>query len=129
MLFNSVIAAAILAFTATAAPTNSPMPGNSSSTATAPTKPVSTETIKDILLAPLAQDRFKILDDDANFVFDFGASDLKNAPGGLGGELAAANRKNFPALIGSESGMAVGFLNGCGFNSMFSLSSKFVSIR
>jgi hypothetical protein len=119
MLFNSAIAAAILGFTAAAVPMAPSAPGNASSTSTAPTKPVSPETIKEILLAPIAQDRFKLLDDNANFLFDFGASDLRNAPGGLGGDLTVANRKNFPALIGAGSGMAVGFLDGCGFNSKF----------
>ncbi|TVY78530.1 Spherulin-1B [Lachnellula suecica] len=116
MFFNSIIAVAILTYTVSSAPTIMPRVTNSTSTATVPTKPVSTDAIQQLLLAPLAQDRFTTLNDNANFVFDFGAQSLKTAPGGFGGELAAANRKNFPALIGSGSGMAVGFLGGCGFN-------------
>lgn len=52
-------------------------------------------------------DRFDLLPDDAQFVFDFNQPQMG---AGRGGELVAANRKAFPALVGTGSGMAVGRL-------------------
>lgn len=37
---------------------------------------------------------------------------------GKGGELIAANRKNFPALVGTGAGMAFGRVNACGMNTL-----------
>jgi len=127
MLFNSVITAAILAYTAVAAPANNtpsyspPASGQNSSdippsipTGPDPTLAVSDDILAKIITAPLTLDRFDALSKDANFVFDFKATKLNVNNGG--GVLAVANRKAFPALVGSGSGMAVGFLDGCGFN-------------
>jgi hypothetical protein len=56
-----------------------------------------------------AADRVDLLPDDAQFVFDFNkALDDEAGGGGDGGDLAVANRKTFPALIGTGAGMAVG---------------------
>ncbi|KAJ4322075.1 hypothetical protein N0V84_005013 [Fusarium piperis] len=61
-----------------------------------------------LMLADAAADRFDLLPDDAQFVFDFNKA-LDEAGGdGDGGDLAVANRKTFPALIGTGGGMAVG---------------------
>ncbi|KAJ4235453.1 hypothetical protein NW757_013524 [Fusarium falciforme] len=59
------------------------------------------------MLADTAADRFDLLPDDAQFVFDFNKA-LDEAGGGDGGDLAVANRKTFPALTGTGAGMAVG---------------------
>jgi len=106
MLFTSAIISAILATSALAAPAKRDAP------APAPFTPSLTAQL---FLADVAADRFALLPDDKSFVFDFGNPALKGK-GGKGGDLIAANRKNFPALVGTGSGMAVGFLGPCGFN-------------
>ncbi|KAF4555486.1 Hypothetical protein D9617_2g054470 [Elsinoe fawcettii] len=68
-----------------------------------------------LTLADSAVDRFLLLPKDEQFVFNF--DDLtKKGLGGKGGDLVAANRKTFPALVSTGAGMAVGFLGPCGFN-------------
>jgi len=115
MLFNSFIAAAILASTAVAAPTYN----TTSSTTTAPpaatSAPGSLSLTQQLFIADTAVDRFALLPDDKSFVFDFNNPAAKGK-GGKGGDLIAANRKTFPALVGTGAGMAVGFLGPCGFN-------------
>ena len=56
-----------------------------------------------------AADRFALLPKNENFVFDF---NQEQANPGKGGQLIAANRKTFPALVGTGGGMAVGRLDG-----------------
>lgn len=103
MHFTTPIAFAILAATSLAAPA----PIESRNTA------ATLSLTAQLTLADTAGDRFTILSKNEDFLFDF------NKPRGLagkGGDLFAANRKTFPALVGTGSGMAVGFLNACGFN-------------
>lgn len=129
MLVNTLIAASILAFTASAAP-SFPRALNTTTTtistsavhpatttlAAAPTATAPALSLtQQLFLSDTAADRFALLPQDAQFVFDFGNPALKGQ-GGKGGDLVAANRKTFPALVGSGSGMAVGFLGPCGFN-------------
>jgi hypothetical protein len=52
-----------------------------------------------------AADRFALLPNNDDFVFDF---NKKQEGAGKGGMLIAANRKTFPALVGTGSGMAFG---------------------
>ena len=52
------------------------------------------------------QDKFNLLANDSDFVFDFNRS----VPGGTGGTVVAANRKSFPALVGTGASMAVGWI-------------------
>lgn len=128
MLFTPIIAAAILASTSLAAPSNpygmrnattaatgtgtAPAPATSTtSTSSAPTLSLTQQ----LFLADTAVGRFALLPKDNQFVFDFGNPALKGQ-GGKGGDLIAANRQTFPALVGTGSGMAVGFLGPCGFN-------------
>lgn len=137
MLFNLIIAAAILASSALAAPSSLFAKRNMTTTATTPTYTTSSSSsasssasgstssasgstsnlsvTQQLFLADTAVDRFTILSKDTDFVFDFGNPALKGK-GGLGGDLIAANRKTFPALVGTGAGMAVGFLGPCGFN-------------
>jgi Cupin len=136
MLFTQVIAAAILASVSLAAPASAPdkqpissttTTSTSSGTATSTTSivppPPATSTpssstlslTQQLFLADTAADRIALLPKDSQFVFDFGNPALKGK-GGKGGDLVAANRKTFPALVGTGSGMAVGFLGPCGFN-------------
>lgn len=56
-----------------------------------------------------AIDRYALLPDDSDFVFDF---NQEQANPGKGGQLVAANRKTFPALVGTNSGMAFGRVDG-----------------
>jgi hypothetical protein len=68
-----------------------------------------------LFLADTAVDRFALLPDDKQFIFDF---NTPQANPGKGGELVAANRKTFPALVGTGSGMAVGRIKPCGMNTL-----------
>ncbi|CAM1511462.1 Fc.00g089750.m01.CDS01 [Cosmosporella sp. VM-42] len=105
MHFAASAAAAILAFTtlASAAPRNL---GRRS--------PELSLTAQ-LQLADTAADRFTLLPEDSDFVFDF---NQQQASPGAGGQLVAANRKTFPALVGTNSGMAVGRIDACGMNTL-----------
>ncbi|KAG4435953.1 hypothetical protein IFR05_008573 [Cadophora sp. M221] len=124
MQFTSIIASAVLAYVAVAAPTYEPSSTSSSSpapttTAVAPPPPPPAPTgpslTSQLFIADTAADRFALLPKDDQFKFPFG-DPAKKGKGGDGGDLVAANRKTFPALVGTGSGMAVGFLGACGFN-------------
>lgn len=119
MYLTSIIASAILASSAVAAPGNFKRNPTSTSTATTPAPPAPTPAglslTAQLQLADTAIDRFALLPNDSDFVFDFGNPALKGL-GGKGGDLVAANRKTFPALVSTGAGMAVGFLGPCGFN-------------
>ncbi|KAK3323607.1 RmlC-like cupin domain-containing protein [Cercophora scortea] len=111
MQFTSAIVFAILAYTNTVMAT--PVP-----TSTAVATPPATTTLsltQQLFLSDTAVDRFKLLPNNDDFVFSFN-QDQKGA--GKGGRLIAANRKTFPALVGSGSGMAVGFVGACGMNTL-----------
>ncbi|KAG9245240.1 RmlC-like cupin domain-containing protein [Calycina marina] len=85
----------------------------SDSSTSSAASPKDTLLTQKLLLADTAADRYALLPSNTQFQFDF------NQPkglGGKGGDLFAANRKTFPALVGTSSGMAVGFLGPCGFN-------------
>jgi hypothetical protein len=117
MHFTSLIAAAILAGSSFAAPAlegRTATPPASSSAAPPAPVPTLSKTAQ-LFLADTAADRYSLLPENKDFVFDFGASPTRGK-GGKGGDLVAANRKTFPALVGTGSGMAVGFLGACGFN-------------
>ena len=114
MLFNSIIASAVLAYVAVAAPT-SPEPAPTTTVAPAPLASTGPSLTQQLFLADTAADRFTLLPKDEQFKFAFNNPALKDK-GGKGGDLIAANRMTFPALVGTGSGMAVGFLKGCGFN-------------
>ncbi|PMD49205.1 RmlC-like cupin [Hyaloscypha bicolor E] len=123
MLFTQVIAAAILASLSLAAPTSSSGKNTTTTSTTSIASPPATPApssstlslTQQLFLADTAADRIALLPEDSQFVFDFGNPALKGK-GGKGGDLIAANRKTFPALVGTGSGMAVGFLGPCGFN-------------
>lgn len=52
-------------------------------------------------------DRFNILKKDEDFKFSLNPGDV---PDGQGGVLKAANRKTFPALVGTGAAMSVGVI-------------------
>ncbi|ELR02975.1 hypothetical protein GMDG_05832 [Pseudogymnoascus destructans 20631-21] len=66
-----------------------------------------------LALADTSADRIALLPDHSSFLFNF---DVNRGNGGKGGDIILANRKTFPALVGTQSAMAVGFLGPCGFN-------------
>ncbi|OAQ60187.1 spherulin-1b protein [Pochonia chlamydosporia 170] len=68
-----------------------------------------------LFLADTAVDRFSLLPNDTQFVFDFNKY-LNDA--GEAGAIVAANRQVFPALVGTGSGMAVGRIGACGMNTL-----------
>jgi hypothetical protein len=113
MQFTTVIAAAILASTSLAAPSAN-FRRTTNTTAPTPTSSGLSLT-QQLFIADTAVDRFALLPDDKSFVFNFNNPALKGK-GGKAGDVIAANRKTFPPLVSTGSGMAVGFLNGCAFN-------------
>ncbi|MCJ1246984.1 hypothetical protein MMC30_004195 [Trapelia coarctata] len=74
------------------------------------------DTIVALELAATAVDRLAILTDPSDFVFDFQNAGTDAATKGKGGKTVKADRKTFPALIGTGVSMTVGFLGPCGFN-------------
>lgn len=111
MRFTAAIATAIIAYTnlAVAAPAAATQPR-----ADAPPPPALSLT-QQLFLADTAVDRFALLPSNADFLFDFSA---RQPNPGAGGELVAANRKTFPALVGTSAGMAVGRVRPCGVNTL-----------
>lgn len=87
-------------------------PTNASAPVTTPTDP--NDLISALILAPDAVDRIALLS-DADFVFDFNTA-TTGITKGNGGHTVKADRKGFPALIGSGASMTLGFLGPCGFN-------------
>ncbi|KAK3318665.1 RmlC-like cupin domain-containing protein [Apodospora peruviana] len=104
MQFTSAIALVVLAYTSSVQAAPAPAPAASGLSLT-----------QQLSIADTAVDRFALLPDNKQFVFDFNTK--QNNPG-KGGELVAANRKTFPALVGSGAGMAVGRVNPCGMNTL-----------
>lgn len=107
MQFTSAIALAILAYTSSVQAT--PLRRD------APAPPPALSLTQQLFIADTAVDRFTLLPDNKDFIFDF---NQPQAGPGAGGEIIAANRKAFPALVGTGAGMAVGRLNACGMNTL-----------
>lgn len=101
MQFTQVIAAAILAFTSTAAA--GPIQARDGGLS----------LTQKLFLADSAADRFALLPNDKDFIFDFNKP--QDNPG-KGGEIVGSNRKNFPALVSTGASMAVGRVGPCGLN-------------
>ncbi|WPH04374.1 Hypothetical protein R9X50_00726500 [Acrodontium crateriforme] len=95
----------------------------STSTLAAPASPAVTkensinklELIHALQLAPTAVDRVNLLD-AGDWVYDFNAPPANATTSGKGGHTVKADRKTFPALIGTGVSMTVGFIGPCGFN-------------
>jgi len=114
MTFTTVFITALMASTVFALP----QAKNVSTSTTVTSAPAATSTglslTAQLFLADTAVDRFALLPNNDQFVFDFGKPGPP--PSGKSGNLVAANRKTFPALVSTGAGMAVGFLGPCGFN-------------
>lgn len=89
-----------------------------------PVVPVNTragdpELIKRLKTAPTQVERFKLLDQPGDFVFDFmtdGTAPEGAEAKGKGGFSISATAETFPALIGNGAGMTLAFLGPCGMN-------------
>jgi hypothetical protein len=76
--------------------------------------------IQSLELAPTAVDRIDLLNNSFDWLYDFlnppSDPNLKPITQGLGGRTVKADRKTFPALIGTGVSMTVGLLGPCGLN-------------
>ncbi|KAG7125899.1 Spherulin-1A like protein [Verticillium longisporum] len=103
-------AAMLLASTAMAMPSTVRVPYTNTTHST-PT----TSLTKQLRLADNAAEYFSLLPNNEDFIFNFNQPQPKP---GKGGELVAANRVTFPALVGTSSGMALGRVDPCGMNTL-----------
>ncbi|KAK6508085.1 hypothetical protein TWF506_010191 [Arthrobotrys conoides] len=123
MHFQTIALLATFASSVLAAPAPAPVPAPENVEKRQAQEPTYTgraynnlDLIARLVTLPLQQDRIALLRDE-DFTFDF-----RNPQGsvsvatGNAGRVVQANRRTFPALIGTGSGMAVGFLGPCGFN-------------
>lgn len=114
MFIQEAIAAILIGASATvAAPTapehpSHPAPNSMSSS-------VNLDLITKLELAPTAVDRIALLK-DSDFVYDFANPPSDAVTTGKGGHTVKADRKEFPALIGTDVSMTLGFIGPCGFN-------------
>lgn len=100
-------------------PTTAPTTAPTEAPTTAPTVPPTIpgpdyELISRLKTAPSTLDRLAMLK-DSDFVFDFTTS-LTGVSAGNGGKTVSATASNFPALIGHDIAMTVGFLGACSMN-------------
>ncbi|CUA76491.1 Spherulin-1A [Rhizoctonia solani] len=74
--------------------------------------------VGELTVAATQSERLAILDEDKDFVFDFlNAANIQGAVGkGNGGQAVSAKTTTFPALIGNNLAMTVGFLGPCAQN-------------
>jgi hypothetical protein len=73
------------------------------------------DLIDKLQLAPTAVDRLALLKDE-DFIYDFLNPPASAITKGKGGQTVKADRKDFPALIGTGVSMTLGFIGPCGFN-------------
>jgi hypothetical protein len=112
--YTVAVVALLCTALATAAPTNQTNPSPQSH----PGPPGSSNDlslISKLELAPTAVDRIALLS-DSDFIYDFLAPPASAITTGKGGHTVKADRKDFPALIGTGVSMTLGFLGPCGFN-------------
>ncbi|KAJ7116726.1 hypothetical protein C8R44DRAFT_983695 [Mycena epipterygia] len=77
-------------------------------------KAAESDLVGKLRLAPVATDRIALLSDD-EFAFDF-FDPAAAATVGKGGKIVTANVATFPAVVGTGSAMAAGFLDACSMN-------------
>jgi hypothetical protein len=100
---------------ATAAPTNRSNPSPQSHPGGPPGSANNLDLISKLELAPTAVDRIALLS-DSDFIYDFLNPPASAITQGKGGHTVKADRKDFPALIGTGVSMTLGFIGPCGFN-------------
>jgi hypothetical protein len=103
MQFTASIAAAVLAFASTTSAVSIPRAESADGLS----------LTQKLFIADTAQDRFLLLPDNKQFIFNY---NVPQQNPGKGGEIVAANRKNFPALVSTGASMAVGRVGACGLN-------------
>lgn len=79
------------------------------------------DLISQLTLAATSEDRLNLLKafnggDPRNFVYDFNDPPADTVTTGNGGHTVKADRKSFPALVGTGVSMTLGFIDACGFN-------------
>lgn len=74
------------------------------------------DIISKLRTAGTQADRFHILDQPGDHVFDFNSDAAGGEATGKGGHSISATSSTFPALIGNGAGMTLGFLGPCGMN-------------
>ena len=75
------------------------------------------DTVARLMLASTAVDRLNILDKNSDYIFDFqnptpGTAEIS----GKAGHIVGANRKSFPAVVGTGLSMNLAFVGPCGLN-------------
>ncbi|KAL5335915.1 RmlC-like cupin domain-containing protein [Aspergillus crustosus] len=133
MRFTQVASISLLAGSALAVPTaprSAPSPSDTPSpdysnidSVLPPVVPINTragnqDLISSLILAPTQADRAKLLNLPGDYIFDFNESGAPESSEsvGLGGFSVGAHAKTFPALIGNDAAMTLGFLGPCGMN-------------
>ncbi|KAK4499265.1 hypothetical protein PRZ48_009778 [Zasmidium cellare] len=119
-LSTLAFAGATLAVPTSYGPPTTPPPNDNSYSANTNTTSSSTSAnniplIQSLELAPTAVDRIALLS-EADFKYDFNNPPSSAITTGKGGHTVRADRKVFPALIGTGVSMTVGFIGPCGFN-------------
>ena len=134
-VFGRTLTICLMAAAATASPLAERGTTESSTAAPPATSTPSAADIKAmqeaLILAPSQQERQAILlpnpPDASNYTFQF-VNNTVLPP--TGGTIALATVNNFPALIGTNVGMAIGFVNPCGLNTPHShpRASEFLTV-
>lgn len=75
------------------------------------------DLITKLMTAPTQRERVMLLNQPGDFVFDFNDRSIPGVESaGLGGFSSSATARTFPALIGNDAAMTLGFLGPCGMN-------------
>lgn len=74
------------------------------------------DLVASLLTAASATERLSLLSNDQDFVFDFASPPEGAAVHGKDGFVVRSSQTSFPALVGQNSAMTMGFLGPCGFN-------------
>jgi hypothetical protein len=106
-----------MASTAVAAPVTNTSVDNLNTQPQNPSNAGNAQLIQSLEQAATAVDRLKLLPNDSDHLYDFNNPPTQDAvTTGSGGHTVKADRKDFPALIGTGVSMTVGFIGPCGFN-------------
>ena len=114
-MYTQLLSAALLASATLAAPSSLKARQDNDALAN------NQDLISQLTLAATAEDRVNLLKafnngDPRNFVYDFNDPPADTTTTGEGGHTVKADRKSFPALVGTGVSMTVGFIDACGFN-------------
>jgi hypothetical protein len=115
---SSVASAAATSGASSAAASGASGPTPTAGGGVSPTDPAGIKALQTaLLLAPGYADRQAVLlpnaPDASNITFQFHNNSVT---AGTGGTIALTTLENFPALIGTQVAMAIGFVNPCGLN-------------